>query len=486
VSAGLLIARLFLAVVFGVSGTAKLADLEGTRQAAAGFGLPAWAGRPVAVALPAVELAVAAALLPATTAAAAGWAALGLLAVFSAVVAASLARGRRPACHCFGQIRPAPVGWRTLARNAALGAVAAFIAVAGWPDGGASLGQVGFAPAATRIAVGGLLAAVAALAVLVLVLLGRYGAVLHRLDQLQASVGGQDPAGARHRPPAGLPVGAPAPDFTLTGLDGEPLTLAALRAPGHPVLLMFGDPRCEPCQSLLPELARWQADQAGRLTAALISRGTVAANRAEADRHRLRNVAVQRDQEVAAAYRYPGTPSAVAVSADGRVASPVVSGPDAIRSLAATLLRQDGSAAAARPVPLRPGQPAPAVTLTDLDGRPAGLTSAGNGPLVVLFWNPACGYCQQALEQVRIRELGPVGFVFVSAGQADQNRALGLRSPVLLDPDFATARAFGASGTPSAVLVGADGQIASELAVGAPAVLALADAAIAASAGHPA
>jgi hypothetical protein len=47
---------------------------------------------------------------------------------------------------------------------------------------------------------------------------------------------------------------------------------------------------------------------------------------------------------------------------------------------------------------------------------------------------------------------------------------------VLLDQSFATGQAFGASGTPSAVLVDAEGKVASEVAVGAPAVLELAGA----------
>jgi hypothetical protein len=50
----------------------------------------------------------------------------------------------------------------------------------------------------------------------------------------------------------------------------------------------------------------------------------------------------------------------------------------------------------------------------------------------------------------------------------------GLRSPVLLDPDFKVAWTFGANGTPMAVLVDEEGQIASEVAAGAEAVLALA------------
>ena len=50
---------------------------------------------------------------------------------------------------------------------------------------------------------------------------------------------------------------------------------------------------------------------------------------------------------------------------------------------------------------------------------------------------------------------------------------MGLSSPVL-DENLVVGRAFDAPGTPSAVLIDEQGKIASELAVGVPAVLALA------------
>jgi hypothetical protein len=71
---------------------------------------------------------------------------------------------------------------------------------------------------------------------------------------------------------------------------------------------------------------------------------------------------------------------------------------------------------------------------------------------------------------------GAPRLVVVSAGSEEANREMGLVSPVLLDQQFATGRAFGASGTPSAVLVDSEGKVASEVAVGAPAVLELAGA----------
>ena len=70
--------------------------------------------------------------------------------------------------------------------------------------------------------------------------------------------------------------------------------------------------------------------------------------------------------------------------------------------------------------------------------------------------------------------LGKPKLLVVSTGTVEANQAMGLTSPVVLDQDFSVGRAFGAGGTPSAVLVDAEGRIASPVAVGAQAVLALA------------
>src|SRR6185437_2970719 len=60
--------------------------------------------------------------------------ALALLALFTVAIAVNLARGRAPACHCFGQLHSAPANGWTLARNGALLAVAAFALAAAWRE----------------------------------------------------------------------------------------------------------------------------------------------------------------------------------------------------------------------------------------------------------------------------------------------------------------------------------------------------------------
>src|SRR5919206_1776958 len=147
----LLIARLLLALVFVAAGVAKLADPKGSRQAIIDFGVPAALAAPLGILLPLAELAVAVALILASTAWWGAIGALGLLLLFIVGIGNSLARGRKPDCHCFGQLHSAPAGGKTLARNAALAAVAGFVVWQGYHGAGPS--AVGWlsSPSATRI-----------------------------------------------------------------------------------------------------------------------------------------------------------------------------------------------------------------------------------------------------------------------------------------------------------------------------------------------
>ena len=126
----------------------------------------------------------------------------------------------------------------------------------------------------------------------------------------------------------------------------------------------------------------------------------------------------------------------------------------------------------------RIGDPAPPLTLPDLTGTTVDLAAFRGHPTLVLFWNPACGFCQQMLDDLKAWERRPPEgaprLLVVSSGTVEANQAQGLRSRVVLDEGFTIGRAFGATGTPMAVLVDADGKVASEVVTGSPAVLALA------------
>jgi peroxiredoxin/uncharacterized membrane protein YphA (DoxX/SURF4 family) len=514
--AALLIARLVLAGVFILAGVAKLLDLEGSRKAVIEFGLPAVLASPLALLLPLAELGVAVALIPASSAWLGALGALGLLLLFVVGISVNLARGRKPDCHCFGHLHSAPAGWKTLARNGILAAVAGFVLWAGYNGGDAGPGALSWLGA---LSAAQLLALVGGLVVLSLLagqwwflvhLLRQNGRLLVRLETLEESIGAggsvvaPSPNGSPlHQEAEGLPVGSAAPQFSLSGIYGESLTLEALRSSGKTVMALFTDPGCGPCNALLPEVGRWQEEHAHKLTLALISRGAVEENETKAQEHALENVVLQKDWEVSEAYKVRGTPSAVLISPEGKVASPVAGGAEGIRDLLAYAVDQRAqlpmqphqpqnegepcpncgkvhAAAPTMPAAQRVGEPAPEVKLADLEGKIVELEDfRGEEPLLV-FWNPGCGFCQQMLPEIKQweedRPEASPRLLFVSAGAEEANRDMKLSSPVLLDQNFATGRAFGASGTPSAVLVDAEGRIASEVAVGAPAVLSLAGA----------
>jgi len=201
----------------------------------------------------------------------------------------------------------------------------------------------------------------------------------------------------------------------------------------------------------------------------------VEANRAKITEPGGTNVLLQKDREVAQAYKAFGTPSAVLVRQDGTIASPLAQGPDAIRALITTTLNP--SAASPRP-PAGPkiGEPAPDFGLPDLAGKTVRLSDFRGSPTLVLFWRPSCGFCERMLPNLKAWETnarnGAPKLLVVSTDSIAENQAMGLRSLVLLDKaGMSIGSKFGAGGTPMAVLVDAEGKIASELAAGAPAVL---------------
>ena len=118
-------AGVVLALVLVVAAGAKLRRPEATAGELAALGLLAAA--PLARLVPLVELATAATLVVAP--AWGGVVAFALLAAFTTVLVGVLRSGRVVSCACFGGIAERPVSALTLARNAALLALAAVAAV---------------------------------------------------------------------------------------------------------------------------------------------------------------------------------------------------------------------------------------------------------------------------------------------------------------------------------------------------------------------
>ena len=246
------------------------------------------------------------------------------------------------------------------------------------------------------------------------------------------------------------------------------MTLDDLLAPGVPLMLLFASPHCGPCQELLPEVATWQSEHGDRLTVAVASDATPADVRAEAEEFALARVLVDQGGGLYAAFEANGTPSAVLIAPDGSIASHVASGVAGVEALVAGVVDAPG---------LPVGAPLPALELASLDGGRVALADLRGRDTLLLSWNPDCGFCRAMHDDLLAWEAGadPDGprLVVVSSGDAAKLRSEGFRSTVLLDEQLAAGEALGMNGTPMAVLLGADGRIASEVVAGAGAVFAL-------------
>jgi thiol-disulfide isomerase/thioredoxin/uncharacterized membrane protein YphA (DoxX/SURF4 family) len=486
----LLLARVLLAGVFTVSGLAKLRDRDGTAKAARDFGVPASLSNFTARALPVVELLLAIGLIPRITAGYAAWSIGALLVAFTIAIAASILSGRQTVCHCFGESSNEPVGWSSVLRNVALLAMAAFIA---WPrDAGAGPGPLDLwnavdsaARPALGVAIVSVLIAIAA-AYACLGLLRQHGRMLLRIDALEAAAAARSVTGApsaqsaqpRHIVPAGVPstaatsaskvpVGSPVPAFSLPRLDGTSVTDAVLKSFGRPTLLLFTDPNCGPCNTIAPDLDRWAAEHGDQYAMVLVTRGDLAANKKKYGESAAAHVIHDKELVLANAIGTVPTPSAVTLSADGRVQSDVVMGQHGIEALIAAIT---GAAPRKADAVSNLGRMFPAFDVARIDGgRVTNAVFRGKKSLV-LFWNPGCGYCAQMLpglqQWAESRRNGAPDLVLMSAGAAADHERLGLQAVVGFDDGFAMGNVLGVPGTPSGVLVDAEGKFASEIAVG--------------------
>lgn len=483
----LILVRLGLAGVFTLAALAKLMDRAGSRKAVSDFGLPAILIGPISLLLPGVELLVAFLLIAPRSGWWGGIAALALLAVFTTGIVVNLARGRAPDCHCFGQLHSAPIGWATLVRNGVFAAGAGFIVWQGSDDAGpaviAAVGEL-----ARDASVRGFFAPVAVVVLaiqswLIFHLFSQHGRLLIRIDNLEASLiaSGFPVQSAGTESPTGLPLGSPAPPFELPLLSGEGATLAGLCDLGQPVVLIFSEPHCNPCNALLPDIASWNRDYADKLTLALISRGTIEDNNAKLGRFGLTHVLLQKDREVAEQFLAKGTPSAVLINSDGSISSSLAIGAQSITRLVANAIALRPPSSGAQNLrngahKLQIGQAAPSFKLSALNGGFVELDDFKGRDTLLLFWNPKCGFCGKMLPDIKALELNkektspPI--LVISTDDVQANRAMLLQSTVLLDRSFSVGTSFGVSGTPSAILVDANGKIASPIVVGATNVLA--------------
>jgi thiol-disulfide isomerase/thioredoxin len=505
----LLIARLLLALVFGVAGVSKAADRDGSRRAMIGFGVPEKLAPGLAQLLPIVEIVIAVALIPLEFAWLGSIAAFIVLSIFASGIVFNLVRGRAPDCHCFGQLHSRPVGSSTLIRNVILMALAGLIIVQGKGNPGAS--ALDWIEDLKPAEIVGLVLGTVAVALLFTGvvyarrILSQQSALLGRIDAMKKIIDedyAEPPVErADAAPPReGLPVGAPAPSFALAAVGGEQTTLDDLLSYRKPILLLFVSPNCAPCKTVLENVRAWERNYGKHLAIVLLGKGTLKENQDLIAKYGVTSLLLQGESMVAEEYQAKWSPAAVLIRPDGKIASHMAYGDEAIRAMVTRLGAPPDDSPRKRSLEIKSnghkpqiiigtphaladvGKLAPDFSLPDPSGNMVDSKDLILGDTLLLFWDPKCPFCKTISADIRRWEENPPvkapRLVFVSMGEVEEVQAESIRfkSQFLLDPELDVGVLFGTNLTPSAVLIDDQGRIASAPEAGRVNILALAGA----------
>ncbi len=323
------------------------------------------------------------------------------------------------------------------------------------------------------------------------------GRILLRLDKLEE----RRAAESQSAEPAGLAPGTPFPAFSFPDLSGKTVRLDQFRP--EQVLLVHWGPDCGFCDMIAGQLAGLQQAMLKKdIQLLLLAHGDATRNRELAGAHGLSCPILLLDgQPPCEPLQNMGTPVAYLLDREGRVARPLAVGFEDVVTLARNATGQgdaesDAAAAASRSLPgaqplsesrikrdgLKAGTPAPLFQLPDIHGQMISLADYRGRRVLLVFSDPHCGPCDELAPQLAQldREHGNDGLQFILVGRAEraENRRkaeqFGIRFPVVLQDKWKLSKEYGIFATPVGFLVGEDGVLLEDVAVGPVAITALA------------
>ncbi len=292
----------------------------------------------------------------------------------------------------------------------------------------------------------------------------------------------------------GIPVGSGIGDFDLSDLTGLHVTPDVWQ--GRRTLVISWSPSCGFCELIAPELAQIDSTIRGQSSQlVLVSSGTREANQRLAEEYGLTCQILLQSDDGLPAFRHLGTPVAYLLDVHARVSEPLAVGADAVldqaRRLAAESHRVARGLAGRRSLAdsrierngLVAGTRAPTFSLPTLSGGMFDLERYQGQRVLLVFTDPHCGPCHLLLPDLaRLAGEGSrrgLQVVAVGRGSPEENRPTmeryADRFPVALQQRWEVSRAYGIFTTPVAFLIGEDGLILRDVAIGPRAVVELAD-----------
>ncbi len=338
---------------------------------------------------------------------------------------------------------------------------------------------------------------------LLLQLFRQQGRILLRLDALESKTAGLSDNAGSGSDLTGLAVETAVEDFQLPDVTGKKVSLSDFR--GRRVLLIYWSPECGFCDMAAAELARMQSRlEKNKTQIVMVSFGNAESNRKLAAEHELSSTILLLENSPAQkfladeVFQYCGTPSAYLLDEQGRVARSLTSGMDQVVLLAreaaaetqpdkaeakkGTIRRLPLSESRIEREGLKAGTPAPHFSLPAIDGETVSLEQYRGRKVLLVFTDPQCGPCDDLAPHLvglhRKHGNNGLALVMVGRGNAEQNQKKakehGISFPLVLQERWKLSREYGIFTTPVAFLIGKDGIIMRNVAIGPDQILTLA------------
>jgi thiol-disulfide isomerase/thioredoxin/uncharacterized membrane protein YphA (DoxX/SURF4 family) len=481
----LLIIRLFLFGIFTVAGIAKLLDSRGSQRSAEDFGIPESFSKVFSILLPIVELIAAFGFLFAEFSWYSAVLSLIMMLAFIGGMVNEIRQGNSPNCHCFGQLSKEPIGYKSLIRNGIFAALSIVLIVFGEKNQGASaVSWIQDLSNGERMqfVFGLLIVGLLGVAVGYLVkILNQAKDVSHQIQVLEFLSADTTQLVEREEAKtleSGLVIGSYVQNFSLPDLKGKTVDFEDLLTDGKPMMLFFVSPNCNPCRELLPEITKWETEFENKIKFVFISSGKAKENIAKFGNER--TILLQKDREIALEFESPWTPTMIFVSSKGTIGSSPAVGDIAIREMISKVKMLDFSSKLAAVKTSETslfGTEAADFELRNSSGKTTKLADLKGNETLAVFWSVTCPHCVAFLEEFREWDQTKNGnspnLVLFSTAVGDDFKELGFRSESVTDTEWKISNKIGMEGTPSAILINADGKIASETAAGAKNIMAL-------------
>jgi peroxiredoxin len=286
----------------------------------------------------------------------------------------------------------------------------------------------------------------------------------------------------------GLHPGSLVRDFELPLVGGGAMTLSQWA--GRRVLIAFVHPDCSFSRGFLSHLPPPMPDRDP--VTLIVSTGAIEKSERMVTDHRIEYpVLVQEQDELSSLFDVRGTPMGYVIDAAGRTEGELRIGSGGLLAALGVKPQADAndSANSNKSVPgsrllrtgLTAGTPAPDFTLPQLNGSELSLRDLLGRRVLLVFSDPNCGPCQMLAPELETvhRRAHNLDVVMISRGDIEANRAKvaehRLTFPIALQRHWEISRAYGMFATPIAYLIGKDGVVSHNVAVGGEAILRLAD-----------